>query len=59
MHAKCMSSFLKSIVVSVQLGEANYFLYEAMCCYKDQGWSQWTQPFCAITILSSFYDIVI
>jgi hypothetical protein len=59
MHAKCMSSFLKSIVVSIQSGETNCLFYEAMYCYKYQGWSQWTQPFWAITILSSFYDIVI
>ena len=59
MHAKCMNSFLKSFVVSVQSGATNCLFYEAMYCYKYQGSLQWTQPFCTITILSSFYDIVI
>ena len=59
MHEKCMSNFLKSIFVRVQSRAANYLFYEAMYCYKDQGWSQWMEHFCAITILSSFYEIVI
>ena len=59
MHAKCMSSFLKSYFVSVQSGATNCLFYDAMYCYKYQGSSHWAQPFCANTILSSFYDIMI